>query len=848
MELNSKVRNILVNTDPGQQLNNPPKRFLLKFDDQAAIHLVNFYEPETVDGEDFRWSEPVAMVRLDVPPSDYQITIETGLLRGLTFPMKLFWNDQRIPKQDINIEKGQIIFYVPRESFIRNDEQRLTISCKPLNAEKGRRQLGAPVKWVQLVQTGSSEPEFANPTKTRSRFWRRIALKSKIKKLLGMKSPSPVLPIWEMKLPDSPTSLRNVADCESEEMDSNETVIVSSVEINSRHGTGLLIQYMFEDFSNVTTVSSRRRFHNDRVRSAMHFEVPCDELPRHELYELVLNWFKNSPPKRAYIVPYYKTELVVAIALADLFGTEICLHIIDDQCLYEEEIPLSLMNEAMDRAALILLISPEMREAYQERFDHKMYILPPVVPENMLYNDQSGSDRDLPIQNMGSGIGRFIDRFRKRGPDATAPRGIIIGNIWDKKWLSKLRQTIRGSGFEVDWYSNNPDTVMLSTHGNELVDCGIHVKKPLWGQELVEELRRRPYAIMPSGMLGPDEKQESLARLSLPSRLPFVMSVSNMPIVVLGSPETAAGKFVQRFDLGAVVDYDQKQFSKAVTRIMQADVQHEIRQRAAKLSPTFSAKNLSKWIADSTGLRQPVDNRFESVFAGRIENPSLPSVTRRSNWSQEELRIMLGRLRDHGLVPQNIVDVGSGDGAWSSVASQIFPDAKFVLIEPLQPHYSRQDRKHFAQSIRECDELNVGVGDSQGRNEVSENNAFVYRQVPSDGDRIGDQWATLDAIAEEKELTGPALLKIDSRNVESLVLAGGVDFVKDCVETMILTVDLLPKHATSKSYGEFLILMDSLEFQLVDESEARRCPTTNILLAKNLVFVKREITQKQLVA
>ena len=93
-----------------------------------------------------------------------------------------------------------------------------------------------------------------------------------------------------------------------------------------------------------------------------------------------------------------------------------------------------------------------------------------------------------------------------------------------------------------------------------------------------------------------------------------------------------------------------------------------------------------------------------------------------------------------------------------------------------------------------------------------------------------------------------AALKIDSRNVESLVLAGAIEFVKQSVETLIWTVDLLPKHATSKSYGEFLILMDSLGFQLVDESVARRCPVTDVLLTKNLVFVKREITQKQLVA
>jgi hypothetical protein len=270
-----------------------------------------------------------------------------------------------------------------------------------------------------------------------------------------------------------------------------------------------------------------------------------------------------------------------------------------------------------------------------------MYILPPVVPENMIFESSFGDDQlvgEKVSSETKNGLGRFFQRLRSGETQPQTPRGIIIGNIWDEKWLLKLLNTIGNSGFEVDWYSNNPDTVMLSGQRDRFVECGIHVKKPLWGQELVDELRRRPYAIMPSGMLGPDEAQESIARLSLPSRIPFVMSVSNMPIIVLGSNETAAAKFVQRFELGEVIDYERDQFSRVVARILDADVQHEIRQRASKLAPTFSAKNLSKWIADSTSLKQPVDNRFESVFSGSVPDFERPAIARRNNWCNEELR------------------------------------------------------------------------------------------------------------------------------------------------------------------------------------------------------------------
>ena len=43
---------------------NGPMSFGLELDTHADPHLVNFYEPEHAEGHVFRWSEPVAMIRL----------------------------------------------------------------------------------------------------------------------------------------------------------------------------------------------------------------------------------------------------------------------------------------------------------------------------------------------------------------------------------------------------------------------------------------------------------------------------------------------------------------------------------------------------------------------------------------------------------------------------------------------------------------------------------------------------------------------------------------------------------------------------------------------------------------
>ena len=825
--------------------------YRLDFDDQSEAFLVNFYEPETVEDSCFRWSEPLAMVRFDVPANDYDVVIETGSLRGedCNFQFRIYWNDQLISKSAIKVSEGRIAFSVARDMFIQNDEQRLTISCKPLNAENGRRKLGMPIRWIRFSQMGQQLQEFKNPTKTRSRIWRRENALPKLRHLMGMKSPSPHLPIWEMKLPSVTSMLtpEQPAFCNAEPR-VTDTVVVSSVEINSRHGTGLLIQYMFEDFSNIATVSSHRCFHGDRVRSAVHYEVPYEEMPRHELYSMVLDWFRSSPPKRAYVVPFYRTELMVAIAMADLFGTRVCVHVMDDQCIYEDEIPDELMIEAMDKASVVMTISPEMKNAYQQRFGRRVYILPPIVPRSMILGHQpcEAETTGKGKQTLASKVRHF---FSGNTSESTASkRGILIGNVWDPKWLEMLQQTISGSGVEVDWYSNNPDAMMLNGKGQELANAGIYLKEPLWGDALVQELRRRPFAIMPSGTLCKDEPRESVARLSLPSRVPFVTSVSQIPIIVLGSRETAAAQFVTRFELGAVVDYEPNQYKRAVEHVLQPEFQSGVRSRAASVARTFSAEGLKNWLWNSVHLGQPVDNRFEDLFAEAESDAALfdDSVAKlQSCWRKDDTQSILTRLKDQGIRPIRIIDVGARDGSWSWSASQVYPDAEYILFEPLPNRFNQQSREHYLKSLHRSHIIEAALGDcdceSEFKYSVDAAGKTLFN-IPAEA--TGWQSAKvqvnrLDQLARSHGWSGSTIMKIDVASAEHLVLAGGKEFVSRNVDVVLLELTINKKHPAAKSYRDMLYLMDELGFELVDEMEARRCLKTGQLLQKNTVFVKR---------
>ena len=832
-----------------------PLSFGLEFDANADPHLVNFYEPEHSGGHVFRWSEPVAMIRLDIPSSDYQVIIETAGLRGAgcPFDFKLLWNDQHIPRQSIGIDDGKISFQVARSMFVQNDEQRLTISCKPLNAENGRRQLGMPVKWVRLTQTSDGHCEFTNPTRSRSRMWRRGKPLGRMRRLLGKKSPSLNLPIWEMKLPSLSGMLPN---CQSDNSvyPQTDTVVVSSVEINSRHGTGLLIQYMFEDFTGIATVASRSCYDGDRVRSAVHHDLPNGELARHEIYEYVLSWFRGSPPKRAYVVPFFKTDLIIAIALKDLFGTQICIHFMDDNNIYDDEIPDHIMAESLAKSDLLLAISSEMRIAYEQRYGQKFYVLPPIVPDSLLLRNV-----DTEAPNAGEFVRKekfhqkaieFLKRTLavKRGKSAT-PRGILIGNVWDQKWLDMLRNSVRDSGYEVDWYSNNPDAVWLNQQTKDLAKDGIHLRDALWGDELVAELRRRPYAVMPSGTLGKDEPRESIARLSLPSRIPFVLSAAQLPIVVLGSKETVAARFVERFQLGETVDYDGQQFRQAVASLLKPDTQKAIRNRAGRIAQHFSAKGLDKWLWESVNQGQPVDDRFEDLFKirdGEFAYFIDSSPPKQIHWDKHVLWQMLKRMQVQGYQFDTIIDVGSSTGVWSWTAAKVYPDAHYVLIDPMMSRYDEKQRAFYQEALKYHEVVEAALSDRCGQTEFLVSDDLYGSSLLKVNDTLRKtekahvELLTLDELARRRKWRGSTLLKIDVQFAEHLVIAGGSNFIQQHVDALILELTLEREHPDAKTYREMLDFMDEIGYQLVDEAEGWRSPLSGRLEQKDAVFVRRQ--------
>ncbi len=189
------------------------------------------------------------------------------------------------------------------------------------------------------------------------------------------------------------------------------------------------------------------------------------------------------------------------------------------------------------------------------------------------------------------------------------PRGALLGNVWGAHWLTLLQATVKDSGVTLEWYSNAD----FPLEREELLASRIHPQPPHEDDALVRALRATWFAVLPSGTLDSSDDRHFIARNSLPSRLIFLMATAHIPVIVLGSRETTAARFVEEHAIGLVADYDRNSFLAAVRRILDREENIAMRKRAFAMSPRYADAGAAEWIWQSLAAGQPIDRRFEDL-------------------------------------------------------------------------------------------------------------------------------------------------------------------------------------------------------------------------------------------
>ncbi len=371
-------------------------------------------------------------------------------------------------------------------------------------------------------------------------------------------------------------------------------VVVSHVEVCDSHGTGLLTKQIFGGSAGLVSVRShdqyggRQDFGDRALRLAHGSASPTAVLVN------VMSIFHGSDVRRVVSIPYFPDDVTTTLALKDLYAAPLCTFVMDDNNVEADGIPDAHMRELLARSELRLAISPELRDAYERKFGLRFWLVPPLVSPRLVRPDPEVPPADV----------------------LAARRGVVVGNIWGDDWLEQLRATVRGTGIELDWFCNSGRR-WLTVADAELGADGIRVRGAVPEDELLLSLRRAAYVVVPSGTLGARDTRRAIARLSLPSRIPYVLATSQAPILVLGHPATAAARFVTAHGVGLSAPYDRARFVAAVAEVTAPAAQAAMRARAAELGPLFSSDGARDWIWRSLDAGRPVDTRWERLVSER---------------------------------------------------------------------------------------------------------------------------------------------------------------------------------------------------------------------------------------
>jgi|YNPMSStandDraft_1061717.scaffolds.fasta_scaffold05396_3 hypothetical protein len=389
------------------------------------------------------------------------------------------------------------------------------------------------------------------------------------------------------------------ADSEERERLTAADAVVTHIEINDRHGVGVLLGRLFAGCGKLITIRSQDHFGGNQKLGDVRLKIEHGGADRPRVFENVLAALEGHTVARILAVPYYADDARNAVALQAISGAPMCTYLMDDQNLWEAGIPDAWMAELLEASRLRLAISPEMAAGYEAKYGLKFWWMPPVVEPD-----------------------RILRRLELPPLKSETPWGVIVGNIWGRHWFERLRGAVRGAGVQLYWYARSHFQYFEADPSALERDSIVVADEPLDDDELIALLRRAPFAVVPTGTLEASDDRRSIAALSLPSRIPFILATAHTPLLVLGSHETAAARFVAESGTGLVCPYDREAFRQAVARLLEPRRNAAMRRRAFELAPLFSGEGALDWIWRSLERGRPADDRFERLRAALEARPA----------------------------------------------------------------------------------------------------------------------------------------------------------------------------------------------------------------------------------
>lgn len=195
----------------------------------------------------------------------------------------------------------------------------------------------------------------------------------------------------------------------------------------------------------------------------------------------------------------------------------------------------------------------------------------------------------------------------------------------------------------------------------------------------------------------------------------------------------------------------------------------------------------------------------------------------------------LKRLREIEVDPSLIIDIGAAKGNWTQLAKSVWPDRKYILIEPMTEQIEQIPANLTTNQAVKIIEAVAGETSGTVHFNISDDldGSGIYGE--SEGKTREVKVVRLDDLTAGEE--GLFLLKLDTHGYEIPIFEGAMDTLE---KTVAIIVEVYGFHVspTGKLFHELSQYLAERNFRLFDILDVMRRPGDQAFWQADAVYLK----------
>jgi FkbM family methyltransferase len=197
----------------------------------------------------------------------------------------------------------------------------------------------------------------------------------------------------------------------------------------------------------------------------------------------------------------------------------------------------------------------------------------------------------------------------------------------------------------------------------------------------------------------------------------------------------------------------------------------------------------------------------------------------------------LRRLKERGISPGTIIDIGAAEGEWTKLALSYWPNAHYHLIEPLKEQESKLKNLRESNSLLQYHLAVAGERSGEVTLNISDDldGSGIYAKENSKGRKV----PVINLDDTSKGTNGPYLIKFDTHGYEDPILKGATGILPDTI-AIVMEVYNFRISPTCLLFHEMTAHMETLGFRLADLVDVGLRPKDQIFWQADAIYLRAD--------